>query len=186
MLTLSIGRAGMAEGLEEVLVTSPEDVCLHQAYASALLAQGDPACLARARFIQTQLKLEETHLSVEERRKLVGRERKLLRDHGRAWLGELAAYLLDRPGYRFTLWRGWLDSVEAPELDAGFIRTLARSPHARLLRRLVIASAAPGGVAALAPLLEASFLHSLCEFRLGDTTTEEPPAALIARMVESL
>jgi hypothetical protein len=167
-----------------VLVGSPEDVCLRQAHATALLEQGDPANSARARYIQTQLKLEEPGLSAEERKKLTARERKFLRDHGRAWLGELASWLLDRPGYRFTLWRGWLDSVEAPELDAGFIAALARSPRARLLRRLSIENNQPGGPAALAPLLDAGVLSGLCEFCLGKSGAGEPAAEVIARLVE--
>jgi hypothetical protein len=172
----------MLDGIEEVLVDSPDDVCLHQSHATALLAQGDPASQARARFIQTQLKLEENHLSAEDRKKLVARERKLLRDHGRAWLGELAECLLDRPGYKFRLWRGWLAEVQAPELDAGFIAALAASPRARLLRALVIESDRPAGAGALAPLLDAAFLPGLREFRLGETATDEAPADVIARL----
>ena len=185
MLTSMFTRAGMLEGMEEVLVGSPEDVCLHQAHATALLTQGDPASAARARYIQTQLKLENAQVPAEERRKLAARERKLLRDHGRAWLGELAPYLLDRPGYRFSLWRGWLESVEAPELDAGFLAALARSPRSRLLRRLVFATDQPDGGAALVPLLEAPFSSALREFRLGDAGADEAPAEAIARLIRS-
>jgi hypothetical protein len=172
----------MLEGIEEVLVASPDDVCLHQGYASALLTAGDPASGARARFIQTQLKLEDERLPADERRKLAGRERKLLRDHGRAWLGELAAYLLDRPGYKFTLWRGWLATVRAPELDAGFLAVLAGSPRARLLGELAIDSDRPDGATALAALLGATFLNGLREFRLGEAGAGEAPADLIARL----
>jgi hypothetical protein len=184
MLTSTYTRSAMLGGIEEVLVGSPDDVCLHQAYASALLAQGEPASAARARFIQTQLKLEDESLSVEERRKLAARERKFLKDHGRAWLGALAAYLLDRPGYRFRLWRGWLEDVEAPELDVGFVTLLADVAEARLLRRLVFLDDRPGGVAALAPLLGASFLPGLREFRLGEAGTREVPGEWIARLIE--
>ena len=45
-----------------------------------------------------------------------------------SWEGKPAAYLLDRPGYKFTLWRGWLETVQAPEMDAGFIALLAQAP----------------------------------------------------------
>jgi hypothetical protein len=182
MLISTYSRAGMLEGIEEVLVASPDDVCLHQGYASALLTQGDPASAARARFIQTQLRLEDERLPADDRRKLVARERKLLRDHGRAWLGELAAYLLDRPGYKFTLWRGWLATVQAPELDGGFLAVLAGSPRARLLRRLLIDGDGPGGTSGLAPLLGATFLAGLVEFRLGEAGAGETPADAIARL----
>jgi hypothetical protein len=184
MLVSMYSRAAMIEGMEEVLVSSPEDVCLHQAYASSLLSQGDPASSARARYIQTQIKLESTDVSAEERKKLTARERKFLRDHRRAWLGELAPYLLDRPGYKFALWRGWLEMVQAPELDAGFIAVLAGSPRARLLRRLLIDSDRPAGTAALAPLLDAFFLSGLQEFRLGEAKAAEPPADAIRRLLD--
>ena len=183
MLTSTYTRCGMLQGMEEVLVSSPDDLCLHQAYASSLLAQGDPASAARARYIQTQIKLEGLGLSAEERKKLTGRERKFLRDHGRVWLGELAPYLLDRPGYKFALWRGWLEMVQAPELDAGFIEVLAGSPRARLLRRLLIESDRPGGVCALAPLLDAPFLAGLLELRVGEAGAGQAPSALLERLV---
>src|SRR5262249_3453350 len=107
-------------------------------------------------------------------KKLEGRRRKLLRDHGRAWLGEeLAAYLLDQQDapaknpYRFEMWRGWLDSVTVPCLTAGFARAPAGARAARLLRVLVIEGAEPGGAEALAALRGAAFLPHLSELRLG-------------------
>src|SRR5262245_63552871 len=105
MFVTNYSREAMLSGLEEVVATSPEDVCLHQAFASALISSRDPAQVARGRYIEAQLKLEGP--CGDDRRKLEGRVRKLQRDHGRAWLGELANYLLDRPGCRFTMVRGW-------------------------------------------------------------------------------
>ena len=123
--------------------------------------------------------LEEPGLPPEEKRKLEGRNRKLLRDHGRAWLGSrLAAYLLDRDGYRFVLERGWLVEVQAPELDAGFIAALARAPEARMLRRLVIDGAGGASTAALEPLRSATFADRLKELQIGSGAAEEPVALL--------
>src|SRR5262249_41894334 len=101
-------RDGMISGMEEVVVQCPDDVIMHRAFASALLQHRDPAASARGKFIEVQLKLEEPGLPDDQRRKLASRQRKLLKDHGRAWLGELAGWLLDRPGYRFEMKRGWL------------------------------------------------------------------------------
>src|SRR4051812_49593285 len=107
MLVADLTRHALFAGVEEVLLASPDDECLHRAYASTLLQSRDPADAARGRLIEAQLKLEAADCPAELRRKLEARRRKLTKDHGRAWLGGLAAYLLDRPGYRFELWRGW-------------------------------------------------------------------------------
>ena len=183
MPAVTITRQSSLGGMEEVVFGDPDDVCLHHAYTSALLMQGDAASIARARFIQTQLKLEGA-LSAEERRKLVGRERKLLRDHGKVWLGELSAWLC-RGDYRFTMWRGWLRLVEAPELDAAFLAALARSPMVRLLKSLVIAHDQPGGTAALAQLLDSPLADTLTEFQLGEIGEGEVPAVVIRRLAEA-
>jgi len=183
MLTATASRSAMLTGLEEVLVTSADDVCMHKAYASALIASCDPVNLARGRFIEAQLKLEGVGVKPEEKKKLQGRERKLLRDHGRSWLGALASFLLDRPGYRFTMARGWLASVEAPQLEADFIAVLARAPEARLLRRLVILQTEPAGVQALAPLTDASFIEGLRELEVVEQGSGEVPGAVLARLL---
>jgi len=183
MTVLTYSRAGMLGGMEEVLLSSPDDTCLHQAYATALLAQGDDASVARARYVQTQLKLEG-RVSDEERKKLAARERKLLRDHGKTWLGELAPWLL-QPTYAFTMRRGWLYSVEAPELDAAFVEALARAPIARLLRSLSFAHERPGGAAALGVLLDSPLAHTLTTFRLGQAGAGKPAAQALREIVEA-
>ena len=184
MTTLTFSRAGMLGGIEDVLIGSPDDVCLHQAYATALLAQGDDASTARARLIQTQLKLEG-RLTDEDRKTLVGRERHLLRKHGKTWLGELALWLT-RPTYGSTFRRGWLYSVEAPELDAGFVEALARAPIARLLGELHVAQAGPGGVGALSAILDSGLANTLTTFRLGEAGAGETPVVVLRRLVEAV
>src|SRR4051812_44050391 len=120
MITADLTRDAMLAGLEEVLVASADDVCMHRAYAGTLIQSRDPAHAARGRLIEAQLKLEEPGCPAEQRRKLEARARKFLKDHGRAWLGRLAGWLLDRPGYRFELRRGWLDRVSASGAEAAF------------------------------------------------------------------
>jgi hypothetical protein len=182
MTVLSYSRAGMLAGTEDVLIGSPDDLCLHEAYATALLAQGDYANVARARFVQTQLKLEGA-LGDEERKKLTGRARKLLRDHGKTWLGELAPWLL-QPTYAFTMRRGWLGAVEAPELDPAFVAALVRSRIASLLQKLTFAHERPGGVSALAALLDSPLAATLTTFRVGQSGAGEVPAVALRRLVE--
>jgi uncharacterized protein (TIGR02996 family) len=140
--------AGLREALEEALAANPDDLASHMAYADWLSEQGDP----RGELIQVQLALEDPGRSVDERKRLQQREQELLRAHARAWLGELAPFLLDqkpkkkrtwndlRCEYRFA--RGWLDALEANSYTVAFTRTLARSPQIRLLRRLALADQA--------------------------------------------
>jgi hypothetical protein len=181
MLLTDYSREAMLSGMEEVLLAGPEDGCLHRAYAGSLLASRDPAVAARGRLIEAQLRLEEPGCPAEQRRKLEARRRKLQKDHARTWLGSrLAAYLLDRPGYRFELARGWLDAVTAPELEAGFVVALAAAPLARLLRRLAFENDRPDRPAALAPLLAAPFLGRLAELRVGEA--EGPAEAVLRRL----
>src|SRR5262245_3775376 len=173
MLLSSWAVEGMVQGMEEVLLANPDDLFTHRAYADVLLRHREPALAARGRFIEAQLKLEEPTRPAEERKTLERRGRKLLKEHGRSWLGALAPYLLDQQGvegkaaYTFSMVRGWLDAVTAPHLDPGFVVALLRAPQARLLRALVIEDAAPGDPEALALLHGAPFLPSLRTFRLG-------------------
>jgi hypothetical protein len=183
---------GMILGLEEVLLGSPEDELLHRAFAEMLLRHVEPAQVARGRFIEAQLAREQAGRSVEDRRKLEAKERKLFRTHGRFWLGSLSPFLVEglnlenpRDTYRHEFQRGWLSRIVAPVLDPQFVAALARAPEARLLRELVFESAGPGGAEALAPLLEASFLPRLRTFWLAPDAGERGRAvveALVARM----
>src|SRR5438876_2453146 len=82
----------MRQALEEALFEDPNDLASHAAYADYLREQGDP----RGEFIQVQLALEDPKRSPAERKKLQARERELLQEHQRAWLGELAPIILDK------------------------------------------------------------------------------------------
>lgn len=180
MLVTDYSREAMLAGLEEVVASSPDDVCLHRAFAAALLSSRDPARVARARLIELQLKLEGP--CGDDRRKLELRARKLLREHGASWLGELAGHLLGRDDVTLTFARGWLESVTLPALDAGLLAALALAPEARLLRRLAIADVS-GDRAALLPLLEAPWLGGLRELALAEMIERDRPEDLIRRAV---
>jgi uncharacterized protein (TIGR02996 family) len=136
--------------MEQQLQEDPDDVATLSAYADRLSEQGDP----RGEFIQVQLALEQEGRSPDQRQPLQKREKELLAQHGREWLGELAPYLLDQQGvreyirkdivlggeggYRFQFARGRLHSLTVPELTVAFARLLAKAPLARSLRRLEI------------------------------------------------
>jgi uncharacterized protein (TIGR02996 family) len=137
----------LQESLERALVENPEDLAAHSAYADYLMEQSDP----RGEFIQVQLALEDARRSPSERAELERREKDLLKQNGRRWLGDLGRFLHgrkwsgpDKP-YHYQFRRGWLDLVrilvsggydEVPGLHPIMVAALARSPQARLLRRL--------------------------------------------------
>jgi uncharacterized protein (TIGR02996 family) len=131
--------------LERALLESPDDDAAYAAFADRLNELDDP----RGEFAQVQLRLEDAGVPAKQRAALHKREKALLKEHGRQWLGELAPFLLDQQGVpehqaqsgdgnRFQFRRGWLDSVHIPFLDADLARALGRAPQTRLLRNLVI------------------------------------------------
>jgi uncharacterized protein (TIGR02996 family) len=135
----------LREALEAELVSHPDDLSSHVAYADYLTDQGDP----RGDFIRVQLALEDESKPPEERKKLKRQQKKLFAAH---WLGELAPFVLDQVpseqhrGYDLkvtcTFARGWLDALGAKQLTVNFTRALARAPETRLLRKLVLSGRA--------------------------------------------
>jgi uncharacterized protein (TIGR02996 family) len=133
----------MREAFEQAIREGPDDLASHAAYADWLQEQGDP----RGEFIRIQLALEDGGLPADQRRKLHAREKLLLEQHERAWLGGLAPQLLDwgreempsRPGLRRCehRWqRGFLRALHAQCLTRSFAQALATAPEARFLREL--------------------------------------------------
>jgi uncharacterized protein (TIGR02996 family) len=125
------------QGLEDALVSSPDDLAAHMAYADWLNEQGDP----RGELIQTQLALEKLPRNDPTRPALQQRAQQLIRRHSLAWLGELAPFLLGKRtelGTPFTIARGWLDYLDVDSLNLEYARTIARAPQVRLLRSMVI------------------------------------------------
>jgi uncharacterized protein (TIGR02996 family) len=139
----------LRQALEDALVSNPDDLAAHSAYADFLTESSDPADVARGELIQAQLALERPGADCSS---LEQRQRALLSAHGRAWLGEaLSAYLLDNrdddlPSYvarryergKFHFRRGWLDTLRVNYLTPGMATALAVAPAVRLLRGLEI------------------------------------------------
>jgi uncharacterized protein (TIGR02996 family) len=129
----------LQQALEQALVEDPDDLATHSAYADYLMEQDDP----RGEFIQAQLALEDPKRSAQERAQLRKREQDLLKQHARHWLGDLGRFLVgkwsgeDRP-YHYQFARGWLDLVRVLPFPDAILHALARSPEARLLRRLEV------------------------------------------------
>jgi uncharacterized protein (TIGR02996 family) len=129
----------LRQSLEKALAENPDDLAAHSAYADYLMEQNDP----RGEFVQVQLSLEDPKRPASERAQLQKREADLLKRHGREWMGDVGRFLVgkwsgeDKPWhYRFA--RGWLDTVRALPFLEGVFESLARSPEARLLRRLEV------------------------------------------------
>ena len=74
---------------------------------------------------------------------MLQRESELLQQHGRQWLGDLGRFLVgawsgeDKP-YHYQFARGWLDLLRVLPAPDAILASLARSPEARLLRRLEV------------------------------------------------
>jgi uncharacterized protein (TIGR02996 family) len=188
------------DALERQVRENPDDVATLGVYADRLSELGDP----RGEFIHVQLALEQEGRSAEQRRQLQKREKELLKQHGRGWLGGLAEYLLDQRGvsdyvrkrvalggeggYQFQFVRGRLHSVRATELTVAFARLLAKAPEAHWLQRLEIHATAyeeeqyeagedvPANAYTPSPhaLRRASFLGNLRVFHLGEPEAEHP------------
>ncbi len=182
------------QALENAIIANPDDLGAHAAYADWLIEQGDP----RGEFIQVQLALEDPKKSAKERKELQKREKQLLDKHQREWLGDLAPYLLDQEISQwerergnvnlFQFARGWLNNVQFNSLNVAASRTLAKTPAARLLARLVVLGTAyeeegeyeagndiPEGTynPTLFPLAKSDNLANLRIFQLGETIEEE-------------
>jgi uncharacterized protein (TIGR02996 family) len=181
--------APTAKAMENALAADPDDLAAHAAYVDILTEQGDP----RGEFIQVQLALEDPARPAKERQQLQKREQELLQAHERAWLGDLAPYLLDQKGvddysvrhqegFRHQWARGWLESLIVPPITVESARVMARAPQARLLRRLIIHGTAyeegddlPEEVEfpQLFPLLKSPNLHNLRVFHLGEPVEDD-------------
>jgi uncharacterized protein (TIGR02996 family) len=180
----------MRDALEAAIVANPDELANHMAYADWLAEQSDP----RGEFIQIQLALEDANTSPKDRKSLLTREKKLLEQHQREWLGDLAAFILEPPPARyewrqlkseFRFARGWLDYLQVENFTVNFIRALARAPQARLIRHLVLPQQAyeeagdfeagediPAEVEyypQLYPLLRSRNLGNVRLFQLGET-----------------
>jgi uncharacterized protein (TIGR02996 family) len=127
------------KALEAALVEHADEVAAHSAYADYLMEQGDP----RGEFVQVQLALDDPSRPKAERDTLRRREAALLKKHVREWLGDAGRFLVgdwsgeDKP-YHYRFARGWLDFVRTLPVPEALVAVLAKSPEARLLRRLEV------------------------------------------------
>lgn len=134
----------MQDKLEKNLIKNPGDLALHREYAAHLRENGDP----RAELIELHIDLENQAIARELRIELETRQRQLLDEHGREWLGDLGDFILTRgtaehpfelrPGCAIQWWRGWIQGLQLDELNLKLSKVLNHSPQTRFLRRLIM------------------------------------------------
>jgi uncharacterized protein (TIGR02996 family) len=141
-------ESALRSSLEDALAENPDDTAAHMAYADHIVELGDP----RGELIQVQLALEDEALEASQRAKLAAREKALLKQYERTWLGTMAGYWLDTidekdwdfwsgDSYGHTWRRGWIDSLTftacSPHAAAAAKKC---APRLRCLRELRILS----------------------------------------------
>jgi uncharacterized protein (TIGR02996 family) len=178
----------LGEVLEEALVHDPHDRAAHMAYADWLSEQSDPVLAARGEFIAVQLALEEAPSGLE-RQRLEERQQHLQATWQRAWLGELAPWLLDGRRNRsqvvvpevglVTFSRGWLDHLVLHDLTVPMAQVVAKVSSLRLLRSLTIWRAPLGFRAGKGcpydALVRSSNLRNVQRLELVDLSVLRPP-----------
>lgn len=162
------------EQLEEAILESPDDAENHAVYADWLQDQGD----SRGEFIQVQLALEDTGLSVEARLELQARESELIAQHAFDWLGTLGGLFLKRNaktglsrarhGFEFTFVRGWLSAFRCEVLQLRSARRIFEAPQVRLLQSVSVYGEAAGDLACQA-LKESFVVPRFRELNLSQT-----------------
>jgi uncharacterized protein (TIGR02996 family) len=183
--------SSLRDALEAALVEDPDDLATHRAYADYLQEQGDP----RGEFIQVQLALEDPERTPEERQELERREKELLAEYGREWLGILAEELLGPGGkggdenwyYEIRFVRGWLDRIvhHTALRSDNLGKLLFQTPESRLLSKLVLHFIDLAGVRAI---VQSPYLHNLTHLQvrcsnLGDVgCTEIVTSGILKRL----
>ena len=134
-----------AEALEKAVLANPQDKLAWGVYADYLIEK-DPA---RGEFMQVQLALEDEAVKPAERKKLLAREKELLKAHEKAWLGELypmarEAEQVHREGggkiepLVVTYARGWPSRFEFYSLNLAQARAFTKLADARFTAELLI------------------------------------------------
>lgn len=117
------------------LLADPDNAALHAAYADCLIEAGDP----RGEYIRLLLELEERNQPSGQLAAMHERVRHLEALHGHTWFGPI----LQRSRSRFSLRRGWFDTVEVQDLDDILLHSITVDPAYRLLRELTILNVNP-------------------------------------------
>lgn len=169
------------EVLEAALVEDFDNLATHAAYADLLIEENDP----RGEYIRLRLQLKEESLPIKQKREIEQQATRILQEHERDWLGDLAPFLIARkrldpepgsPNYDYTFDLGWLRELDIHDVRHAFTQVLAESSSIKLVHRLTLRNTRlRNNHHVLEPLLESSYLQAVRFFQLGDD--EETRAA---------
>jgi Leucine-rich repeat (LRR) protein len=132
----------MREKLEKRIVERPKDLKRHQDYANWLKNNDDPL----GDLVEFQIGIEKQS-NREKRFELELKERKLLAQYGREWIGELAGYVMWqpdgddyklKPGCKVWWFRGWVYGIQIDELTLKLSKVLLQAKELRLFTKLVL------------------------------------------------
>jgi uncharacterized protein (TIGR02996 family) len=125
------------EAFEKTILDNPNEYGSWAVYADYLMEKNDP----RGEFMQVQLALEDESKSLAERKKLKEREKELLKQHQKTWLGSLAEYAEKKEegkGIDYQFQRGWLSEVHFRNMTVNQARAFNKAPEARLVQSLTV------------------------------------------------
>jgi uncharacterized protein (TIGR02996 family) len=138
--------ASPEEAFERAIAADPHDLTAWSAYADYLSERGDP----RGEFMQLQRALENEAVPAAERKKLLAREKAILKAHEREWVGdwpelfpvpteaEGRGQVNHTGGRRYEFKRGLLTTVNFGELNVAAARAFVQAPQNRFVRELFV------------------------------------------------
>jgi hypothetical protein len=176
----TVSMLSTREVLEAVLVEDFDHLATHAAYADLLIEENDP----RGEYIQLRLQLRDQSLPVKRRREVEQQASRILQEHERDWLGDLAPFLISRkrldpepgaPNYDYTFDLGWLRELDIQDVRHAFTWVLAESPCIQMLQRLTLRNLRlRNNERVLEPLCHTPYFEAIRFFQLGDPETPHP------------
>jgi uncharacterized protein (TIGR02996 family) len=142
--------ASEREALEQAARDDPHDRASHAALADWLADHGDP----RGEFMQVQLALEDETVPAARRKQLKAREKALLKQHEKEWLGPWAdvvpapvnsdEYRNDDPtgGHKYVFEGGLLTTLNVARLTVPIARAIVAAPELKFVRNLFVGEVA--------------------------------------------
>jgi uncharacterized protein (TIGR02996 family) len=138
--------ASPVEALESAVREDPRDRAAHAALADWLADHGDP----RGEFMQVQLALEDERVPAAGRKQLKAKEKALLKQHEKEWVGpwgDVVADPVNRDDYRnvdptggkkYQFEGGLLTTLNIDRLTVPVARAVVAAPELRFVRNLFV------------------------------------------------
>ncbi len=149
--TTAKAAASEVEALEQAVRSDPHDRASHAALADWLAEHGEP----RGEFMQVQLALEDESTPAARRKQLRAREKALLEEHEKEWVGPWAdaavgpagafdTYRETDPtgGKKYAFEGGLLTTVNVGRLTVPGARAIVAAPELKFVRNLFVGKVA--------------------------------------------